>query len=64
MCGAPPAHSLELTSYPRFEPETSLKPQNGGGLRIDDGNVQLTDCNIYSNEVDNVSTRPKPRARC
>jgi hypothetical protein len=36
--------------------------RQGGGLRIDDGNVQLTNCNIYSNEANGgyVSTCPAP----
>ena len=39
--------------------------RQGGGLFIDeDGNVVLTNCNIYSNKATGVSTRPKPRARC
>ena len=37
--------------------------RQGGGLRIAGGNVQLTSCNIYSNEAGTVSTRPKTRAR-
>ena len=35
----------------------------GGGFYINGGDVQLTSCNIYSNEATGVSTRPKPRAR-
>ena len=38
--------------------------RQGGGLLIAGGDVQLTSCNIYSNEATGVSTRPKPRARC
>ena len=37
--------------------------RQGGGLYIAGGDVQLTNCNIYSNEARNVSTRPKTRAR-
>ena len=36
--------------------------RQGGGFSIEGGNVQLTNCNIYSNEADYVSTFGQVRA--
>ena len=36
--------------------------QGGGGLRIASGNVQLTNCDIYSNTANWVSTWAHVRA--
>jgi hypothetical protein len=40
--------------------------RQGGGIWMSGGDVQLTNCNIYSNQADLVfvSTRAKTRARC
>ena len=59
------------TFFHRPDGSTFLEPsermrasfRQGGGLFIEEANVQLTNCNIYSNDATYVSTRPNSRAR-